>query len=198
MGIWDTLSESLEVQAFRDVVAKLRPDDLDGYEARTGLKLPESYREFVLRFGPGELASTFQIAAPGYARYDVKVDLDRLTPWFRRVSGLDTRSDAELANTYDDPARARRVVLFCTTFGGDYYGWDPQDVNDPAAPEYAVYILARHDTRVRKVADSFRAFIEDYCLGDGYPREIGEDGWNEDDLGPRMVYAPQADIPADA
>ena len=37
---------------------------MDRYEAATGFRLPESYRQFVLAFGPGELGQVFTISTP--------------------------------------------------------------------------------------------------------------------------------------
>ena len=45
------------------------------------------------------------------------------------------------------------------------------------------------DPRVLNIAGSFREFIEEYCLGDGWVSEVGHE-WDEEDMGSRMVFTP--------
>ena len=46
MGMWDSLKERLEIWEDDDDVPKPSPSALDAYEAATGFRLPESYRQF--------------------------------------------------------------------------------------------------------------------------------------------------------
>src|SRR5689334_13955435 len=157
MGMWDDLQARLAIWEDDDAVPKPGPSALDAYEAATGFRLPESYRQFVLAFGPGELAGMFTIAAPGYADHpDEDIDLGRMTRRFRRVAGFDRRTDEDLATWHDDPVWARRLVLFAKDIGPDYYGWDPEDVRDAGAHEYGIYALMHSDPRVLFLAGSFR------------------------------------------
>ena len=87
-----------------------------------------------------------------------------LTEFLRTMSGFDERSDEDLAEEFDDPQRARRLVLFCTTATNDFFGWDPEDVTDPAGREYGIYLLGRYDTRVTRLATTFREFVLNYCF----------------------------------
>jgi hypothetical protein len=190
MGMWDSLRGRLEIWEDDDDVPKPSPAALDAYEAATGFRLPESYRQFVLAFGPGELAEMFTIAAPGYPdNHDEDIDLGRMTRGFRKRAGFERRSDEDLATWHDDPRRAGRLVLFAKDIGPDYYGWDPEDVRDAEAHEYGIYALMHSDPRVLNLAGSFREFIEEYCLGKGWVSEVGHE-WPEEDPWPRMVFSP--------
>ena len=55
-------------------------------------------------------------------------------------------------------------MVFCGTTSNDFWGWDPEDVTDPAAREYGIYQLGRYDTRVLRLATTFRAFVMDFLF----------------------------------
>jgi hypothetical protein len=180
MGTWDSLLSQIEVRKWGDnYVSTPGPASLDEYEAATGSRLPESYRQFILRFGPGELAEKFTIAAPGYSEHRSSQRID-LAVMNRRFQDL---PDDFFASGWDDPRQARRLILFCERTGGaDYCGWDPEDVRDPAAPEYGIYALWHGDRRVMNVAGSFHEFIEDYLFGDNYLKYFGAPAvWAEEE-----------------
>jgi SMI1 / KNR4 family (SUKH-1) len=176
---WDTLLSRLKVDREPNAVALPKARALDDYEKATGFTLPEGYRRFALALGPGDVGGDhFRIAVPGYPKNRDTVDLARMN---QRYRGL---ADApEGAAKYDDPGRVRRLVAFCHTGGGDYYGWDPEDVRDAAAHEYGVYLVPRHGKRVEQVAGSFLDFLGDYCLGPGYRARL-----RDRSLAPRRVF----------
>jgi hypothetical protein len=140
--------------------------DLDLYESRSGFLLPLDYREFILTFGIGWMATgtSYWFAVPGFRGEPPTCDPTALTAWFRRTIGFDSLSDESLAEHFDDPRRARRMLLFTKTDENDFYGWDPEDVTDPAGRECGIYLLGRYDTRVRRVATTFREFILSVCF----------------------------------
>lgn len=185
MGMWDSLRDRLGIVEGDDVVPRPSEPALDRYEAATGFKLPQSYRQFVRTFGPGELGQVFTVYSPGYP--DSGIDLGRMNQAFRKTASFDKRSDADPARSHDDPRRARRLVLFAHDIGPDYYGFDPEAVRDAEAHEYGIYAVMHSDPRVVNIAGSFREFIEEYCLGDGWVSEVGHE-WDEDDMGSRLVF----------
>jgi hypothetical protein len=78
----------------------------------------------------------------------------------------------------EEDERMRRLVAF-GSFLADYesFCWDPTDVCDPTGLEYRiVYVPHRQDARLRPVTDSFGSFIDDFCLGGGFWRQLGHDG----------------------
>lgn len=138
---------------------------LDACEKESGTRLPRSYREFLLALGPGELGfrpggegEEYQIVAPAYPGSNEGADLASLTRQYRSASSLEQRSDQDLEKQYGDARRIRRLVLFASTFGGDRYGWDPEEVTDPGAPEFGIYRVPDWGP-VEYVASSFAEFI---------------------------------------
>jgi hypothetical protein len=152
--------EIRELPAGSRIKALPRPsdDDLNRYERESGFRLPLSYRAFVKVFGPGELGGDFRLRAPGYPDHP-HADLGRSNAEIR--AGL-TKTFLSLFN---DPDRVARMVFFCAPGGGDWIGWDPEDIRDAELHEYGIYEIG--DEEMEKVADSFPQFIEEVCLGPG-------------------------------
>jgi hypothetical protein len=181
-AVWESLPEQLEVPAYAGYVLD-RPSaaELDtamsDYEARAGFRLPATYREFLHRFGPGELAGYFRISGPIPARLRGQVaeafDIDAQRAMLDDPEGYWAEAVA--------PTLTRRLVLFAETVGGDWLFWDIDDVRDSARAEYGVYGFSRGDRhRGELVANSFATFITDVCLGRGfpvYPRHPWEPEW---------------------
>jgi hypothetical protein len=128
---------------------------LNGYERRTGFKLPRSYRQFVRLFGPCRMGYA-DVACPGYPAYGVEVDLDLMNEHYRSLYGK-VREESYRGLDHGDFARFRRLVIF-GNFDSDWWGWDPLEPTDPGAHEYAVWKAAR--LRERREADTFRGFVE--------------------------------------
>ncbi len=58
------------------------------------------------------------------------VDLAEANAWHKK-SLIDGVTDAELARMFGDAARARRLVVFCSTrLVGDIFAWDPGEVTE--------------------------------------------------------------------
>lgn len=141
---------------------------LDGYEGRAGFRFPLAYREFVHRFGPGSLtASWFELAAPIPPRFRGRVadvyDIDKQREMIHDPNGYWATSC--------DPDKLRRLVLFASTEGGDWFFWDTTDVRNASQREYGIYGHAHqnHGAKVELVAPSFKAFVTQLCLGPVYP-----------------------------
>ncbi len=151
---------------------------MDRFESSTGFPLPLDYRDFVLSFGLGKFEpGTWYFAVPGFDGKPPLCDPMRLTENFRTKAEFDDRSDEDIAEEFNDPQRARRLILFRMTTSMDYFGWDPEDVTDPASREYGVYLLGRYDTRVTRLATTFREFVLNCCFegamkpdGSGYQK----------------------------
>lgn len=155
---WRERLQQIQVVVNFDPVPLPTEAALDAYEQDTGTRLPQSFREFLLKFGPGELADEYQIVSPGYEDYSDAVDLATLNRRFQGYTSMTQRTDESLAEEFGDAARARRLVLFASTFGGDRYGWDPDDVRDPAEPEYGIYLVP-HPGPIKEVATSFVEWV---------------------------------------
>lgn len=174
---WCEFYDSLVIKPmYGEPIPKPTVAQLDQFEAETGFRLPRGYREYILVFGPGKLFSDWDIAAPGYGaswRWDLHAMHENMRPeeqWIGR-------------HPMEHRDRVRRCRYFCSKYK-DAFGWDPAEVCDSAAAEYAVYRIIE-DGRVVRVADSFRAFVEDAALD-----ILTCPGWDEDELGPRLLFEP--------
>lgn len=189
MASWDAIKSQIDIIR-RDASSLTLPEvgDLDRYESSSGFRLPLDYRDFVLAFGLGRFEpGSWYFAVPGFPGEALSCDLEGMTDFVR--GGFGRRSDEELAKEFDDPQRARRLLIFCGTASNDFYGWDPLDVADPEGHEYGIYQLGRYDTRVLRLATTFRDFVLGYCFrgvlrrdGSGYDREKLPEEWEPDDL----------------
>jgi hypothetical protein len=177
MGNWDDLLSRIEIILQDDEHKRPTIGDLDGFEAEFGFKLPEDYRQFALRFGPGELGRReWRFQTPGFPGAGPLADLGELNRgYLRRLQGIETLDEAKFSR-YGDPMVIRRLVTFCT--GGletDAFTWDTGHVTDPEKNDYAVYILSGDlEPHVQRVASSFREFVVDYLLAGGYDRHVYE------------------------
>lgn len=153
---------------------RFRPADdeeLDAFEAAAGLALPRSYREFVKIFGACEIGSKgINIARPRRkrmpnSRYDLASRAERMHDI---VEAFCRSSDS--TGRVVHPERSLRMVFFGDNQLGDTFGWDPEDISDAAAHEYAVYSRHIETEPYPRVAFSFQDFVLGYCLGDDLKR----------------------------
>jgi len=168
--MWQELFDSLEkvVAAGYDSLPKPRPEDLDKYEAQKGFRLPASYRQFCLVFGPGSFDGAIGIRMAGY-RNDDRADICT-------INNKGSMTFERLSKRHSDPVRVQRLIYFADTIGGHEFGWDPVEVTDSENHEYSIYAVLHDDPSVSKVASTFCKFIEDCCLTteDGTRRETYE------------------------
>jgi|GEM_PF-1827601 len=155
-------------------------DDLDRFEAETGVKLPLSYRTYTQVFGAGA--------------FDLDAVFLRVSVPYCPAAVLDLKESFEINDSWktnpDISDRAKRLVYVANSFSGDLFGWDPED--ETGAPEFGVYCAIRHGDVV-KLADDFYGFIA-LCLDRSAFRERvqildedddDEDEDDEDDIAPR-------------
>jgi hypothetical protein len=182
-GFWIALYDSIPIKTCRRGKPLPKPTDqlIAAFEQRSHCKLPTGYKDYIKVFGPGELAWEYQILAPGYADQGDLVDLELFN---RKLHSVFT--DDFLVHRAD-PDQVVRMLYFCRTGSGEAIGWDPLDVQDCISMEYGIYLLARDDRSLRKLADSYEDFIEDVCLGN---ENINIPGWDEGELGPRRSFEP--------
>jgi hypothetical protein len=142
---------------------------LANLESILGLRLPSSYRAFAKVFGPGIIARSFVIGAPGY-RGKSAVDFLSHNKWQQEESLLRKDSD-----------RVCGLVAFAV-FNYEYIVWDRSDC---VGDEYKILQVPRgYDDSLIPIADSFASFIHECCLASGYWRLIGcepLDSWQDED-----------------
>lgn len=174
---WQAFYNSIQIDTSRfgpDIPPKPTQGNLDAFETEHGFKLPKSYRDFILVFGPGELGERLQIAAPGYP------DLGGVVPW-----DLDTRNKSLTLNSEErkllEPELIQifdRLYFFGIEAGESWLGWDLNDVRDKKMHEYAIWrVVPRY--RPEFDTGSFKALIEnswDKTLNMGdYSRDDDDD-----------------------
>jgi len=129
---------------------------LDEFEERSGLKLPESYRQFVLLFGPCRVGHVENVACPGYPEEGSPIDL-RARDEELHAMYFENVPEADLRDQYEDLDHFRRLVNFAKFEERDWV-WDPDDVTDAEAHEYGIYLVGRI-RGLGRVARSFRQFV---------------------------------------
>ncbi len=176
---WQQFYDSLVIEPFYGVpVTKPTVAQLDQFEAEAGFRLPQSYRDYILVFGPGRLLKDLDIAAPGYDG-SLFWDLQRMQ------QNMQPREHWIASSPEVDRDRLRRLSYFCSRYK-DCYGWDMTEICSSNSSEYAVYRWLE-DGRVVRVADSFRGFVENVAA-----EILAVPDWDEEELGPRMLFEPAA------
>lgn len=122
---WNELPQRVEVLV-SDPEALDRPDAaelneaLDEFESRAGFRLPASYREYMHLFGPGALSGWFQICGPIPSRL-----LSEVSDVYNIDQQREMVADPEgyWATTVSEDT-LRRMAIFASTEGGDWFFWD--------------------------------------------------------------------------
>ncbi|MGE3807281.1 MAG: SMI1/KNR4 family protein, partial [Gemmataceae bacterium] len=131
---------------------------LDRFQSQRGLLLPDSYRDFALRFGPGELGGLLRLTAPGYPGDDT-LDLAEHDAFMH--SG-----DDGLIQDHGHPELLTSLFYFASTYAGDTLGWDTREFRDSRHHEYDIYLLPRYkDEGISHLATNFVGLIDDLLAG---------------------------------
>jgi uncharacterized protein (TIGR02996 family) len=125
---------------------------LAAFEAERGHKLPRSYKSFAHVFGTGELSGLFFVEVPDLTRPG---NLSDIHQFFREAVGRYSPATDRLL---------RRAICFAVTVDGECIVFDPVDVTEPVGMEYRIHWLDLGFGDTGRSADSFREFIEDFCL----------------------------------
>ncbi len=185
---WQQIHDKFNIilRAHRTYVEKPQESWLDAYEEEMGFKLPQSYRDFILVWGPGEFGTCVRIASPGYAGQGHTVDLPEMHAGFDRIR----RSSVTSGDKCAESELAQRLVAFGDDgFGGNSYCWDPQDVRNAETNEYAIYAVHLNWPDSLDVeATSFREFIMQRAIDP--PNPIDEDDADEDSDGDCRFFNP--------
>jgi hypothetical protein len=204
MGGWDGLGKRLKILRVENregivheedgIVWKATPEILDWFEEWRKFKLPDDFRDFACTFGPGKIGTG---------------------EWCFYVPGIDWESEPEsldllyLLDYWENTQKGRNLKLtpFCDkreaerfSSGGvegrwtitRYFGWNLQDVTDPARHEYGIYeahperepaATGKAGPRGRRVrlASTFREFVLDYALAGDLGRRGEASGADDPD-----------------
>jgi hypothetical protein len=124
--------------------------EVEAVEARLKSPLPPSYREFMMRFGPGEL---YAVQLHPFASSSSDWDVVSHT--------LDCRECVEqFGDRFADAEWFTQLVYFASTAGGDWYGWNPSEKSRSHPREHPCYHV-HHDyvVRVIDVGNTFWEFV---------------------------------------
>lgn len=163
---WDAVFDQVQISGYPDWVSAphATDDELDTVESQLSLRLPSSYREFMKRFGPGELERW--------------VRLDPITPGLKGHYTLAQNTTASRELNGEGQNRNAmwlgRVVYFASSAGGDSYVWDPEEVTRTKPHECQFYYLRRgSEAKPRPAGKTFAEFIQWV--------EADVRSWSEDD-----------------
>jgi hypothetical protein len=154
---WDAVFDQVRVIRRPDFVyqhsAQVVESLLDAAQKELGSRFPESYRAFLLRFGPGTLEGVIHI--------------ERLTPAEESWRGLlpKTRDRRHFFNQhaafFANSAWLCQLVYFGSDDLGDAYAWHPEEVTSSSPHECRFYHLQRADEEHPEVAgQTFPEFIQ--------------------------------------
>jgi hypothetical protein len=147
---WDAVFSQVRVlprEPFLRLYPLVTDAELNRAEAQLGHRLPRSYREFMKRFGPGEVH--------GWAR------LHQVSPWLEMLADFTL-----VANTRFHQERFRSgwragLIYFACDACGDQCAWDPADVTQSRTHEYRVYYFPDKAGRDRvELAETFWGFLD--------------------------------------
>jgi hypothetical protein len=117
------------------------------------MRLPESYRQFCMQFGVGEVSEFYRIAAPLSVKSDYELS--------QFNSDWHGAPDEQLLDIYGTPEFTNDLYFYCSTIGGEAYVWRLSESTDSKNHEYAIYHVPRSQP-VARVASNFHDFIVDY------------------------------------
>lgn len=161
---WRKLLEGIDVQCDGQPLPKPTPEMVDVIAQEASIPIPEGYRRFIQVFGPGELGGAFFIRAAGYGASlapDVAaVDIKPFNEEIQWGTGEDGWSG------YTDAERARRLVFFASSGGGDLIGWDPKDIRDQETQECGIHVIFHGDDHTTPLSNSYDDFVDQVWLGE--------------------------------
>ncbi|WP_171468895.1 SMI1/KNR4 family protein [Frigoriglobus tundricola] len=163
---WDRLLSLAKIEGQLRPVAE---GQLDKFEIRRNIKLPQSYRWFCKKFGPGSIRGQIWInitapedppasATPRPGGHGIEALNEDI--WSTVFLDVDVYCP--------DPKLIRNGLFFGSDIYTHHYFWNTNEVTDRANNELAVYVVFR-EWKVYRLADSFESFIYDICLGKGIP-----------------------------
>ena len=185
---WQAFYDSLVIQpSYGQPVPKPTPAQLDKFEAETGFRLPRSYRDYILVFGPGEFPCVLKIAAPGYDYLQNTFDLQTAGSGY----GYGQEELIRAGLPPEDQQRMGRLVYFGLHHSRQWLGWDPQDMREAEAPEYGIYRVDWVSDGAEFVATSFRQLVEETCEELFAP----DPDYDEESMGPQRGFMPATWVP---
>lgn len=164
--MWDNIFSTFEIRG-TITYPLFGTNELDRYEHEINLSLPKSYRQFCLKFGPGQIVPPvrYNIAAPGRDPWESDSELRHLNRIAKdSVSGVVDEYTADPL----DVSRLSRALYFASDMIPQFYFWDTSELTSAENAEYAVYVIQRLGN-IERLADTFFDFVANRCLVTGVP-----------------------------
>jgi hypothetical protein len=188
---WQEFYDSLSHRhGYGAPVPKPTVEQLDRFEAESGFRLPRSYRDFILVFGPGEFSVGLRIAAPGYGYVPHPPGVDLLVT--SQSYGWSEEDVAQGPVSMEQKAHLLRLFYFGLEDERQWLGWDPKDMQAPEESEYGIYRVEALGFGTELIAKSFRELVEVTCARLFTPNPQ----WDEEELGPQRTFRPAYWLPA--
>lgn len=171
---WTELYHKIEITAPSYAIDVQRPthQTIGEFERESGIALPESYKQFVMLFGPGQLANDVSIRVPNCvsanpvaSRCSLNYIMD-LATWNRELRSEGQLDENRVISLYKNPQLILRVLFFADNLAGDLFGWDPENPIPNSDGEYPIYVLRREDYEILEHKRSYPAFIFETVLFD--------------------------------
>jgi hypothetical protein len=150
---WERLFDTVKVHRDpKDVYVPPATDaELDDLETQLGSQLPHTYREFMKRFGPGELN--------GWVRFD-RVTGSKKDRGKTVAGRTDELREFFQEHGFDNGEWLSSLVFFASSGGGDFYAWDPSAVARSRSRECRCHMLPHgHEDRPVAVGNRFWQFV---------------------------------------
>jgi SMI1 / KNR4 family (SUKH-1) len=175
---WELFRNTIvQYVSYGEAVPLPTSSQLDSFEKLAGFALPQSYRDFVLVFGPGEFSVSLRISAPGYLQAtDTSYDLAIANEGYKLDDADLKRFPAEMHTMM------KRLFYFGYIDGRDWLAWDVNDVRVPGSHEYAIYRVSLRSATV--IASTFKELVETVCDRLFAPKP----DWDEEEMGPQRVF----------
>lgn len=150
---WERLFDTMIIYRYPgEAFVPPTDNELDSLEMQLDTRLPYTYREFMKRFGPGELKGWVRIEPiAAKKRGHRRTVLDMTTA---------SRQFASEPGHYSNGKWLSTLVYFASSGGGDQYAWDPAVVTSRRSYECQFYYLPRlREERPVPAGDTFWRFI---------------------------------------
>lgn len=150
----------MELKVTNNVTGTPSEKDLTSAEHKLGIKLPDSYKKYVCKYGVGLLCDLFMIYVPNA----VNTNIELIQMSLQDKSIIKDNIEGNLwkyAEPAVDTGWLQTVTPFGTSINGDTVCWDTTRKLENG--EYPIVILSSEQEYVVEVATSMSEFI-DLCL----------------------------------
>lgn len=141
-------------------------ESIAAFEAEWEFQLPPSYKAFLRVFGPGNACDRFFSLHPAGGPW--KDSIGAMTERVRE--GIEFMGYDFVTEQHARLEPISRMIFFCSDFGANQFGWDPDEPTDANAGEYAILEWPHGWDYVERTASTFSEFFLESLLRDARKR----------------------------